>query len=128
MDGVDPTLDKISKAFGGAKGVSAAVVTTDALPGFAFSTRIMAKHGTLVVVGLPSEPIPFHYADIIFRDMNITSGTPCQKARLQEMVDLTVSAKIQVEIKVYAGLESVAELVKDYHDPDIKGKLVVKID
>jgi D-arabinose 1-dehydrogenase-like Zn-dependent alcohol dehydrogenase len=94
---------------------------------FAFPTRILAKHGTMVVVGLPKEPIPFHYADIIFRDMQITSGTPCQKTRLQEMIDLTVSAKIHVEVKVYAGLESLPVVIKDYHDPNIKGKLVVKI-
>lgn len=81
----------------------------------------------MVVAGLPKEPIPFHYSDIIFRDINITSGTPCPKPLLQEMVDLTISASIQVEVKVYEGLEKVSELVRDYHDPNIKGKLVVKI-
>ncbi|KAG8682459.1 hypothetical protein FRC09_016761 [Ceratobasidium sp. 395] len=128
LDGVEPALRKISNTFDGAPGVGAAIVATDALPAYEFATRIMAKHGTLVVVGLPKDPIPFDHRDIIFRDMQITSGTPCQKARLQEMIDLTVSAKIQVDVKVYAGLESLPELVKDYHDPNIKGKLVVKID
>ncbi|KAG9098406.1 hypothetical protein FRC06_006433 [Ceratobasidium sp. 370] len=127
LDGVGPALQSISSAFDGAPGVGAAIVATDALPAYAFATRIMAKHGTMVVVGLPKDPIPFDHRDIIFRDMHITSGTPCQKARLQEMIDLTVSAKIQVDTKVYAGLESLPELVKDYHDPNIKGKLVVKI-
>ncbi|QRV80364.1 alcohol dehydrogenase [Ceratobasidium sp. AG-Ba] len=128
LDGIESALQKISSAFDSAPGVGAAIVATDALPAYAFATRIMARHGTLVVVGLPKDPIPFDHRDIIFRDMHITSGTPCQKARLQEMMDLTVSAKIQVDVKVYEGLESLPELVKDYHDPNVKGKLVVKID
>ncbi|KAG8696590.1 hypothetical protein FRC08_007055 [Ceratobasidium sp. 394] len=127
LGGVEPALQSISSAFDGASGVGAAIVATDALPAYAFATRIMVKHGTMVVVGLPKDPIPFDHRDIIFRDMQITSGTPCQKARLQEMIDLTVSAKIRVDVKVYAGLESLPELVKDYHDPNIEGKLVVKI-
>jgi D-arabinose 1-dehydrogenase-like Zn-dependent alcohol dehydrogenase len=81
LDGVESALRRIAGSFGGATGVGATIVATDALPAFAFATRILAKHGTMVVVGLPKEPIPFHYADIIFRDMQITSGTPCQKAR-----------------------------------------------
>jgi D-arabinose 1-dehydrogenase-like Zn-dependent alcohol dehydrogenase len=127
-DGVKSALEKISAQFGGAKGLAAAIVATDPLPAYEFATKILAKHGVMVVVGLPKEPIPFHYSDIIFRDISITSGTPCPRPLLQEMVNLTVEAGIQVDVKVYDGLERISDLIQDYHDPDIKGKLVVKID
>ncbi|KAF8605281.1 GroES-like protein [Ceratobasidium sp. AG-I] len=126
-DGVQPALKAISEAFDGAPGVAAAIVSTDPLPAFSFATRIMAKQATMVVVGQPKEPIPFHCNDIIFRDMTIVAGMPSLKLRLQEMVDLVVSAGVRVEIKTYP-LEKVHELIKDYHDTSLKGKLVLTID
>ncbi|CAE6455151.1 unnamed protein product [Rhizoctonia solani] len=126
-DGVQAALERISARFGAVRGLAAAIVATDPLPAYAFATNILAKHGVLVVVGLPKEPIPFRYSDIIFRDISITSGTPCPKPLLQEMVNLTIEAGIQVDVKVYEGLERVSDLIQDSHDPDIKGKLVVKV-
>lgn len=128
LDGIESALQKISLQFEGARGVAATIVATDPLSAFAFATNMLAKHGTMVVVGLPKEPIPFHYTDIIFRGINVTSGTPAPKPLLQEMVNLTLDANIQVEVKVYDGLERISDLVQDYHDPNIKGKLVVRID
>lgn len=81
----------------------------------------------MVVVGQPKEPIPFHCNDIIFRDMTIVAGMPSLKPQLQEMVDLVVSAGIRVEVKTYP-LEKVDALIKDYHDPSLKGKLVLTVD
>ncbi|KAF8753821.1 Alcohol dehydrogenase GroES-like domain [Rhizoctonia solani] len=127
QEGAEAALEKILTRFEGAKGISAAIVATDPLPAYDFAIKMLAKHGVMVVVGLPKEPIPFRYSDIIFRDISITCGTPCPKPLLQEMVQLTVEANIQVNVKVYEGLERVSDLVQDYHDPDIKGKLVVKI-
>ncbi|CAE6477307.1 unnamed protein product [Rhizoctonia solani] len=126
-DGIEVALERVSARFEGARGLAAAIVATDPLPAYTFATNILAKHGVLVVVGLPKEPIPFRYSDIIFRDINITSGTPCPKPLLQEMVNMTVDDGIQVDVKVYEGLERVSDLIQDYHDPDIKGKLVIKI-
>lgn len=126
-DGVEPALKAISETFGGAPGVSAAVVSTDPLPAFSFATRIMAKQATMVVVGQPKEPIPFQCNDIIFRDMTIVAGMPSLKPQLQEMVDLVVSAGVRVEVKTYP-LEKLDDLVRDYHDPSLKGKLVLTID
>src|SRR5438045_8796900 len=61
-DGVESALKKIEDKFPGATGVAAAIVSTDAIPAFKFSTSIIEKHGTLVVVGQPKEDIPFHYS------------------------------------------------------------------
>ncbi|CAE6342832.1 unnamed protein product [Rhizoctonia solani] len=124
-DGAQAALDRISVRFEGVQGLAAAIVATNP-PAYMFATNILAKHGVLVVVGLPKEPTLFRYSDIIFRDISTTSGTPSPKPLLHEMVNLTVEAGIQVKVKVYEGLESVSNLVHDYHDPDIKGKLVVK--
>lgn len=66
--------------------------------------------------------------NIIFQDTSIASGTPCQKARLQEVFDLIMSAKVQTEIKLYAGLENVEALIGEYHGPGAKKTSMANID
>lgn len=87
----------------------------------------MAKQATMVVVGQPKDPILFSCNDIIFKDMTIIAGVPSLKPRLKEMVDLVVSAGIKVEVKTYL-LEKVEDLIRDYHDPGLKGRLVLTIE
>jgi D-arabinose 1-dehydrogenase-like Zn-dependent alcohol dehydrogenase len=125
-DGADKALTSISSKFNGAPGVAAAIVSTDPLEAFAFATRIMAKQATMVVVGQPKDPVPFSCNDIIFKDMTIVAGMPSLKPRLKEMVELVVSAGVKVEVKTYP-LENVEELIRDYHDPGLKGRLVLTI-
>lgn len=48
-------------------GVDAVVIATDNLPSFEYGTKILRKHGTLVIVGQPKDPIPIRYFDAIFR-------------------------------------------------------------
>jgi D-arabinose 1-dehydrogenase-like Zn-dependent alcohol dehydrogenase len=126
-EGLDRALTSITSSFKGALGVAAAIVATDPLEAFSFATHIMAKQATMVVVGQPTDPIPFSCNDIIFKDMTIVAGMPSLKPRLKEMVDLVASAGIRVEVKSYS-FEKIAELIKDYHDPGLKGRLVLKMD
>ncbi|CEL63725.1 hypothetical protein RSOLAG1IB_05487 [Rhizoctonia solani AG-1 IB] len=126
-EGLDRALTSITSSFKGALGVAAAIVATDPLEAFSFATHIMAKQATIVVVGQPTDPIPFSCNDIIFKDMTIVAGMPSLKPRLKEMVDLVASAGIRVEVKSYS-FEKIAELIKDYHDPGLKGRLVLKMD
>ncbi|CAE6522474.1 unnamed protein product [Rhizoctonia solani] len=126
-DGIEKALVSISSSFGGAPGVATAIVSTDSLEAFSFATRIMAKQATMVVVGQPKDPIPFSCNDIIFKDMTIVAGMPSLKPRLKEMMDLVVSAGVKVEVKSYP-FDKVADLVNDYHDPGLKGRLVLMVE
>jgi D-arabinose 1-dehydrogenase-like Zn-dependent alcohol dehydrogenase len=96
------------------------------LAAFKYSTAIIEKHGTLVVVGQPKEDIPFHYSTIIFQDLTIVAGCLGQKAIVQAMVDMVQREGIHVETNAYT-LDTMDKLIKDYHDPNTKGKLVVII-
>lgn len=125
-DGAPAALAAIKECFSGAEGVAAAVVATDALPAFDFSTKIIQKHGVLVVVGQPDDPIPFHYSVFVSQDIKIVPGCLGQKDVVQDMVNMVNAQGVHVEIKTY-GLEEVDRLTHDYHDPNMKGKLVVKV-
>jgi alcohol dehydrogenase, propanol-preferring len=124
---VETALSKIASTFPGATGVAAALTATDALPAFEYSKSIIEKHGTLVFIGQPKEPVPFHYSSFISGDLTIRAGSLGQASVVQEMVDLVQKEGIEVHKQVY-GLEDMERLMRDYHEPGMKGKLVVRVD
>lgn len=126
-DGVDKTLERIAATFDGATGVDCTVVCTDALPAFQFSMDIMAKHSVLVFVGLPLEPVPFHFSFFLNKDAIVVAGALGPKESLQEMLELAVKEDIHVEIKEYT-MENANQMLKDYENEGMKGKFVVRID
>jgi len=133
-DGVERALASINATFISstvpvlrATGVDASIVSTGALPAFKFATEITEKHGTLVAVGQPNDPIPFHWSAFISRDLTIIPGCLGQPKIMTEMLETVVAHGIHVEKRIY-GLEDVETLVHDYHDPGMKGKLVFKIE
>lgn len=69
IDAKKPSSDAvraIKDKFGeGVTGVDAAIIATDAIPSYQFGTDILRKHGTLIVVGQPSDPIPVKFVDLI---------------------------------------------------------------
>ncbi|RDL30996.1 alcohol dehydrogenase [Venustampulla echinocandica] len=125
-DGPEHALSKILETFPGRTGVDAAVVSTDASEAFKFSTDILEKHGVLVVVGQPKEPIKFHWRVFVTQDISIVAGGLSQPDVMEEMMDLVVKEKIRSTVKVYM-LEDVTQLVHDFHNPHMKGKYVIRI-
>jgi alcohol dehydrogenase, propanol-preferring len=126
-DSVGIALSKIASTFPGAAGVAAALTATDALPAFEYSKSIIEKHGTLVFIGQPKEPVSFHYSSFISGDLTIRAGCLGQASVVQEMVDLVQKEGIEVHKQVY-GLEDTERLMRDYHEPGMKGKLIVRVD
>ncbi|KAL6412652.1 hypothetical protein AUP68_03857 [Ilyonectria robusta] len=132
--GVPAALEAISTAFSSstvpslrATGVDFALVSTDALPAFAFATDIIEKHGTLVVVGQPEKPIPLPYSVFISTDLVVIAGCLGQPSTNSEMLATVQREGIHVERRAYE-LSDVEKLIKDYHDPGMKGKLIFKIE
>ncbi|KAH6971639.1 chaperonin 10-like protein [Ilyonectria sp. MPI-CAGE-AT-0026] len=132
--GVPAALEAISTAFSSstvpslrATGVDFALVSTDALPAFAFATDIIEKHGTLVVVGQPEKPIPMPYSVFISTDLVVIAGCLGQPSTNSEMLATVQREGIHVERRAYE-LSDVGKLIKDYHDPGMKGKLIFKIE
>lgn len=126
-DRPEDALEKIANAFPGATGVEAAIVSTDAILAFKNSTGLIQKHGTLAVVGQPKEDIPFHYSVFVSGDLTIVPRRLEQPVVVGEMLNVVQTVGIHVEGKVY-GLTEIDQLMKDYRDPGMKGKLVIKID
>lgn len=126
-DDAETALEKIAATFPDATGVDAALVATDAVAAFTWSKGIIAKHGMMVFIGQPHDTVPFHYSDFISQDLTIRAGCLGQASVVQEMVDMVQKEGIEVHKTIYR-LEEIEKLVKDYHSPEMKGKLVISLE
>lgn len=78
-------------------------------------------------IGQPADNVPIHYTEFIVMDLTIVAGCLGQPSTVQEMVDLVAREGIVVHTTNYQP-EDIAQLVEDYHKPDVKGKLVVSFE
>ncbi|KIM23183.1 hypothetical protein M408DRAFT_265658 [Serendipita vermifera MAFF 305830] len=138
-----------------ATGFDAVLVCTDVQPAYALGIELLAKHGTLVFVGVPEAPVPMSYTAFIGKDITVVAGVvPCgrwsgigvggisAKSRINEnhgkrwmtsaevmddMLDLVERAGIHVEILEY-GMDDVGKMVNEFNAEGMKGRLVVKME
>jgi len=136
-------------------GLDAVLVCTDAIQAFATGSELLAKHGTLVYVGQPKEPVPFHWSTFVTRDITVVAGClPCGRwsgARLgeeldlrgtgvqkcgrwmnardvtREMMELVERAGLHVEVSCY-GLRDIGKLKSEFRGDSMKGKVVLRIE
>lgn len=126
QEGVKHALSTIRSHFPNATGVAAAIVSTDSSSAFEYATDILAKHGVLVVVGQPKQPLKFHWSVFVSRDISIVPGGLGQPDVAREMVEVVVREGIKSEVKVYS-LEDINGLVNDFHLTNMKGKFVIRV-
>jgi D-arabinose 1-dehydrogenase-like Zn-dependent alcohol dehydrogenase len=85
-------------------GLDAVVIATGAIPAFEFGADLLRKHGTLIVVGQPSEKISFTFFQFIFRDFTFKGSLLADAETCQEMINMVADKGIQVKTKVYIHL------------------------
>jgi len=125
-NGHEDATARIQSSFD-SRAIDAAIVCTDALPAFEFSTNILKKHGKLVVVGQPKEPIPFHWSVFVAKDITIVPGGVGVKPVMEEMMDLIIKEGIRAKYKMYK-LGDIGKLVEEFHDPAMCGKFILEIE
>ncbi|KAF8519016.1 chaperonin 10-like protein [Hysterangium stoloniferum] len=119
--GVEYALQEI-----GGEGVDASIVAADSNAAFDFGFGLTRKHGLLVAIGLPPNPIMIHYHHLIIRDLTIKGSMPGDLETTKEMVGLVAAHGIEVKTRVYA-LEDVEVLLEDYHKDNRAGKFALRV-
>ncbi|KAF8519018.1 chaperonin 10-like protein [Hysterangium stoloniferum] len=119
--GVEYALQEI-----GGEGVHASIIAADSNAAFDFGFGLTRKHGLLVAIGIPPNPIMVHYSHLIIRDLTIKSATLGNPEVTKEMVGLVVANGIEVKTRVYA-LEDIELLLEDYQKDNRSGKFVLRI-
>ena len=107
-------------------GLDAAIVATDPVGAFVGAIDLLSRHGLLVVVGQPKDPIPIRYIDVIFKDIRVVGSLLCEADVMQEMLDLTAAERVEIKTKSFK-MDDVNDLVDAYHKGTYGGKLVVKL-
>lgn len=105
-------------------GCDAVIVATDAVPAFEFAMRILAKHGTLVMVGLPGTPVAITYADIIFKDITVKGSLLSTQENFRKLVQLVTTQRIDIHTTTYT-LDNIAQMERDQGAVGMKGKFVI---
>jgi D-arabinose 1-dehydrogenase-like Zn-dependent alcohol dehydrogenase len=108
-------------------GADVTLVLTDPIPAYKYALAITKKHGTMMVVGVPREPIPIEFRDLIFRNITVKGSLHSNIETARRMVKFVAQHGIKTEIKTYSLEEVPTKLMEDSHRPDMKGKLVVNI-
>jgi D-arabinose 1-dehydrogenase-like Zn-dependent alcohol dehydrogenase len=126
VDYNDPEAITKVKAWTGKGGLPAVVVTTDKVDAIQWSGRILRSRGTIVEIGLPTDPIKFDTFDIIFQEKTIKGSLVATKPQVETMLQLIDNFGIRSLITTVA-LEEGTNLTERYMDPHLKGRLVMKI-
>ncbi|KZO91263.1 GroES-like protein [Calocera viscosa TUFC12733] len=106
--------------------VDASIIATDALPAYDYALNLTRRHGTVVVVGQPGEPIPVQYGMLVFRDLTLRGSVLSSPEVCREMIKVFTEHELEVRTKVYA-LEEVDALIEDTHREGMAGKMVVRV-
>ncbi|KIJ48255.1 hypothetical protein M422DRAFT_162844, partial [Sphaerobolus stellatus SS14] len=68
--------------------VDPTLMATDSIPAHEYGLKLTKKHGTFVIIGQPTDPIPIHYDYLIFRNLTIKGSLLTDPETLREMVEL----------------------------------------
>ena len=123
-DAVDKITNQLKGGESALPGLDAVIVCTDPIPAYTYGLDILARHGTMVVVGQPQNPIPLTYYQLIFRDVKVVGSLLSEPETAQKMVDLVGKHGVHIEVKTYS-LDRVNDLVAEYDTGKVVGKLVV---
>ncbi|CAF1295248.1 unnamed protein product [Rotaria sordida] len=108
-------------------GADATLVLTEPISAFKYALAITKKHGTMMAVGVPREPIPIEFYDLIFRDITVKGSLLASIESARRMVKFVAQHGIKSEIKIYSLEEVPNKMLEDFHSPNVKGKLVVNV-
>ncbi|KAK0545541.1 hypothetical protein OC846_005620 [Tilletia horrida] len=118
------SVEKLAQELGGRP--DAVIVATDAIPAFELALELVKKHGLMMVVGQPNDPIPVSYLHVIFKDVAVKGSLLADASTCKEMVDLVAKENIEIRTKAYS-LDKINDLIHDYHQDSHAGKLVVRV-
>jgi len=114
------------KEWAGHGGLPAVVVATDDRPAIYWSTSIVKTRGTVINLGLPTEPIGFDSFDVVFQEKTVKGSLVATKSQIEDMLRVIDEHGIRSHLTTVS-LEESPELPHMYENPHLKGRLVMKI-
>ncbi len=107
-----------------AGGVDVAVVTAASGRAYVSALASLRKRGTLVVVGLPNEPLQLVADDIATREIRIVGSAVGSREDLREILDLAARGRIRCVTET-TPLANANEALARLRSGDVRGRLVL---
>lgn len=118
------TIQEAKDAIAAAGGVNVAVVTAASTKAYADAVHCLRKRGTLVVVGLPNDPIRLIADDIATRELRIVGSAVGSREELHELLELAVDGHVRCVTEPMP-LDGVNEALGRIRRGEVSGRLVL---
>ncbi|KAL0932926.1 alcohol dehydrogenase [Colletotrichum truncatum] len=105
----------------------ASIVLSDAESAIHTGMAITKGHGLVVEVAQPKR-VSFPFEEMIFRDIRLMGSNLSSRSELADLVKFVTEHGVEVETKVFYGLDSLNEVYKLSESGSTAGKIVVVID
>jgi alcohol dehydrogenase, propanol-preferring len=123
--GKDAVVKQVQEATG--RFVKTSLVLSDTGTATELGASITKMGGIVVQVAQPKTvAVPFQ--EVIFRDIRIVGSLLASRSQLQDLVEFVVEHDIEVETKVFEGLDSLPDVLRVAEEGKVSGKLVVVLD
>ncbi|EXK81983.1 hypothetical protein FOQG_13627 [Fusarium oxysporum f. sp. raphani 54005] len=124
-DPAETSMEKITNIIkGDYPGLDATIIATDAPAAFDLAAKLTRKHGTMVLLGQPEKGIAMSYQNVIFRDINLIGSLVADTDETEELLNLVVKHKIQVNVKEWKP-EDAEKMRQEYLAGRNSGKNVI---
>jgi alcohol dehydrogenase, propanol-preferring len=104
-------VDEIKKLTNG--GCQAVAVYTNASPAYAAAPSLIALGGTLMVIGIPHDPLIVSSMDLVLGKYRIKADSTSIPQRMGKAVEFTAKHRIMPEVDVRGGLDQLAAMVEE---------------
>ena len=116
---------KALRAAGG--GPHVALVCSAAKPAYETALSTLRKGGTMVVVGMPAEPIPMSAVTLVAGELRVIASAVGTREDLRELLDLAAAGGIRCEVRTQP-LEQAADALERMKRGAITGRVVLTPD
>ena len=126
--GADKTLNATTSdaiaAVRAVKGVHVAMVTSAAKPAYDMAFGSLRRGGTLIVVGVPKEPLTLPAINMVGGEFRILASSVGTRADVREVLDLAAAGKVRCQTQSRP-LDEINEVFDDMRRGSIDGRVVL---
>ncbi len=126
IDYGDPDAVEKIKTWAGRDGLAAVIVCTDNVEATEWSLNVLRPHGVAVPLGLPPAGFKFSAFTVIFNELVIKGSLVATRDQVEDMMRLVAEHQISSHITTI-GIDDAPNVTGMYMNPNLKGRLVVKI-
>jgi propanol-preferring alcohol dehydrogenase len=102
-----------------------AIVTTAAASAYPAATRALKRGGTLMVVGMPAEPLQFPVVPVVGGELRILGSAVGTRQDMRELLELAAQGAVRCQVEHWP-LEKINAAMDDLRAGRVQGRFVMK--